>query len=94
MIGAFYSAKFSCMKRNKFSKYWNKILTVPTMGLRMLMGFVGGFLLLMGANLAGGCTTGNGISGMALLSIGSYIVIISMFLAALITVRFYIFKKG
>ena len=41
--------------------------------------FVGGILLVFGARLAGGCTSGHGLSGMASLSIASFVTVASMF---------------
>jgi len=40
---------------------------------------VGGALLVVGSRLAGGCTSGHGISGMSLLSISSFITVAAMF---------------
>ena len=40
---------------------------------------LGGSLMVLGARLAGGCTSGHGITGMALLSISSIITVASMF---------------
>lgn len=42
-------------------------------------GILGGFIMVLGARLAGGCTSGHGISGMSLLSISSSITVASMF---------------
>lgn len=41
--------------------------------------FFGGFLLLLGARCAGGCTSGQGISGVSHLLVGSFLATISMF---------------
>jgi len=41
--------------------------------------FIGGVLLAVGARVGGGCTSGHGISGMAMFSIPSVISVISMF---------------
>ena len=40
---------------------------------------LGGCIMVLGARLAGGCTSGHGITGMALLSISSIITVASMF---------------
>ncbi|KAM0193762.1 hypothetical protein ACHAPI_007412 [Fusarium lateritium] len=40
---------------------------------------VGGLFLTFGARIAGGCTSGHGISGMASMGLSSFITIISMF---------------
>jgi uncharacterized membrane protein YedE/YeeE len=42
-------------------------------GLRAAVGFGGGLLMALGARLAGGCTSGHGISGTMQLSPGSWI---------------------
>ena len=39
----------------------------------------GGFALILGARMAGGCTSGHGISGMATMSLSSFITVGSMF---------------
>jgi hypothetical protein len=44
-----------------------------------LTGFLGGIVLILGARIAGGCTSGHGISGMALLSISSIVSVAAMF---------------
>lgn len=41
--------------------------------------FLGGFLLVFGARLAGGCNTGHGISGTSHLFLGSFSAMMSMF---------------
>jgi len=41
--------------------------------------FVGGFLMLFGSRMAGGCTSGHGLSGMALLSLQSLAGVPAMF---------------
>ena len=43
---------------------------------------LGGFLFALGARIAGGCTSGHGISGISLLSTSSFITIASTFAAA------------
>lgn len=40
---------------------------------------VGGFAMIFGARLAGGCTSGHGISGMSTMSLSSFITVASMF---------------
>jgi len=45
--------------------------------------FVGGFLVLFGARLAGGCASGHGLSGIARLSVGSLVVSAAMFAGAI-----------
>uniref|UniRef100_A0A7S1KLY3 Sulphur transport domain-containing protein n=1 Tax=Percolomonas cosmopolitus TaxID=63605 RepID=A0A7S1KLY3_9EUKA len=52
-------------KRGVVEKYWRP--------------FISGALLVGGARLMGGCTSGHGLSGMGLLSIPSFIAVASMF---------------
>ncbi|KAI9095851.1 hypothetical protein DFS34DRAFT_165271 [Phlyctochytrium arcticum] len=47
--------------------------------------FAGGALLLFGARLAGGCTSGHGISGMAQLGLPSIVTVIGMFAGGIVT---------
>lgn len=48
-----------------------------------LQGFIGGLMLIYGARMAGGCTSGHGISGMARLSMASLISTAAMFAGAM-----------
>ncbi|MCU0622251.1 MAG: YeeE/YedE family protein [Gemmatimonadaceae bacterium] len=49
--------------------------------------FLGGFLILFGARLAGGCTSGHIISGMAQLAASSFIFAAAVFGAGMLTAR-------
>lgn len=48
-------------------------------GVNISNAFIGGFLLLFGARLASGCTSGHGLSGMGLLNMLSFVSVPSMF---------------
>ncbi len=61
-------------------------------GRRYAMAFVGGFVVLYGARLAGGCTSGHMMSGMMQTSISGYIFTLGAFAAA-IPVSLMMFKK-
>jgi uncharacterized membrane protein YedE/YeeE len=52
------------------------------MGLRYLLAFIGGILVLWGARLAGGCTSGHMMSGMMQTSVSAYLFTVSAFAAA------------
>ena len=88
-LGAYLSSRLSKTKRSGFSPIWLKITNINSLGKRSIMAFVGGFIMLIGACIAGGCTSGNGISGIALLSVGSMIVITVMFISGILVVRLY-----
>jgi uncharacterized membrane protein YedE/YeeE len=57
-------------------------------GLRFVAAFVGGFLVLYGARLAGGCTSGHMMSGMMQTAVSGYIFAAGAFLAAIPTAIF------
>lgn len=50
-----------------------------------LLSYVGGVLLVFGARLGGGCTSGHGISGMGQLGVASFVGVICMFAGAIPT---------
>ncbi|BAD41281.1 YeeE/YedE thiosulfate transporter family protein [Symbiobacterium thermophilum] len=54
----------------------------PSSGLSTtspLLAFVGGFLVLFGARMAGGCTTGHVLSGMSQLSVSGFLFAAAVF---------------
>lgn len=83
-IGAFLSARLSNLERTGMSRVWWRAVGLRALWLRMAMGFFGGFVMLFGARLAGGCTSGHGVSGMAQLAVGSTIAIAAMFLGGIL----------
>lgn len=56
--------------------------------------FGGGVLLLFGARLAGGCTSGHGISGGLQLALSSWTFLIAMFVAGIATAMLLFGKEG
>ena len=54
-------------------------------GLRLGVGFAGGVLMAFGARLAGGCTSGHGISGALQLNVASWITVVCMFAGGVAT---------
>ena len=54
---------------------------------RMMHAFTGGVLLLFGARLAGGCTSGHVISGISQLTIGSFVFGIAIFASGIVTAK-------
>jgi uncharacterized membrane protein YedE/YeeE len=53
--------------------------------LRLVVAFAGGCLMAFGARLAGGCTSGHGISGALQLSVSSWTALISFFVGGVAT---------
>jgi uncharacterized protein len=78
-VGAFASSKLSGDRH---------VVVVPRLwaerfgsgpGRRFIGAFLGGALLMIGARLAGGCTSGHGISGALQLAVSSWIFLITIF---------------
>jgi len=84
-LGAFTSMKLSGAAREPISPIWTKALGSSSAGLRYAVAFVAGFLMLFGARIADGCTSGHGLSGMAQLSVGSTIAVAGMFAGGIAT---------
>ncbi len=88
VIGAFVSARLSGTARYGVSPVWRKALGNGSLGLRFALAFASGFLLLLGARIADGCTSGHGISGMAQLSLASFLTVGCMFAGGMIVALF------
>lgn len=54
---------------------------------RLRQAFIGGLLLLFGARLAGGCTSGHMISGISQLTVGSFIFGAAIFASGIFTAK-------
>ena len=52
--------------------------------LRTVAAFAGGILMAFGARMAGGCTSGHGISGTLQLAIGSWVSAICFFVGGIL----------
>ena len=57
----------------------------PDVALRAGVAFLGGAIMAYGARLAGGCTSGHGISGALQLSVSSWIALACFFAASVVT---------
>jgi uncharacterized protein len=82
-IGAFASMKMSGASRQPISPIWTKALGSPSPALRYAVAFGAGFLMLLGARIADGCTSGHGLSGLAQLSVGSTVAVAAMFVGGI-----------
>ncbi|RAU20240.1 lipocalin [Paramagnetospirillum kuznetsovii] len=89
-LGAMISSRLGGTARTGVSRAWGRVASARP-SVRFPMAFAGGFLMLLGARIADGCTSGHGISGIAQLSVGSLIAVTAMFtggiLAALLFFR-------
>ncbi|MGE0224060.1 MAG: YeeE/YedE thiosulfate transporter family protein [Acetobacteraceae bacterium] len=84
-LGAFLSMRLSGARRPAVSRVWGRAMGTSSLATRAPVAFVAGFIMLFGARIAGGCTSGHGISGMAQLSVGSTLAVIGMFAGGILT---------
>lgn len=64
----------------------------PSVAKRFLAAFLGGIVIMYGARLAGGCTSGHGISGGLQLAVSSWLFLAVMFATGLVVSRI-MFRK-
>jgi len=64
---------------------WTGRFGADSLGLRLAVAFAGGGLMAFGARMAGGCTSGHGISGALQLSVGSWIAVVCFFAGGIAT---------
>jgi hypothetical protein len=84
-IGAFLSMRLSGARRPTISAVWPRAMGTTSLWTRAPVAFLGGFIMLLGARIAGGCTSGHGISGIAQLSVGSTVAVAAMFAGGILT---------
>lgn len=84
-IGAFVSMKLSGAKRAAISPIWERALGSRSPAKRYAVAFLGGFIMLLGARIADGCTSGHGLSGLAQLAVGSTVAVAAMFAGGIAT---------
>ena len=85
-IAAFATKRFRNRDKASIPSMWRAEFGEST-PRRMTHAFIGGALLLFGARLAGGCTSGHMISGISQLTIGSFLFGISIFASGIVTAR-------
>jgi hypothetical protein len=83
--GAFASMKLSGARRQPISPIWSRALGSPSPARRYVVAFAAGFLMLLGARIADGCTSGHGLSGVAQLAVGSTVAVAAMFAGGIAT---------
>ena len=84
-IGAFISMRLSGARRHPISPIWQRALGSSSPARRCVVAFAGGFIMLFGARIADGCTSGHGLSGMAQLAVGSTVAVAAMFAGGIAT---------
>jgi uncharacterized protein len=88
VIGVIVGAFLAAWGGGEITGRWLPPMWVERFGgsvwLRMAVGFLGGGLMAFGARMAGGCTSGHGISGVMQLSVGSWIALLSFFVGGIL----------
>jgi uncharacterized protein len=84
-MGAFLSMRLSGSRRQAISPIWACALGTPSPMVRYAVAFLAGFLMLLGARIADGCTSGHGLSGTAQLAVGSLVAVTAMFAGGIAT---------
>jgi uncharacterized membrane protein YedE/YeeE len=84
-LGSFLSSKLSGDRRHPLiPPMWRERLG-GSVWLRMGLAFVGGLVMMLGARLARGCTSGHGITGVLQLAVSSWVFIALAFAVAIAT---------
>jgi len=84
-IGALISMKLSGARRQAISPIWTRALGSASPARRYVVAFAAGFIMLFGARIADGCTSGHGLSGTAQLAVGSMVAVAAMFAGGIAT---------
>ena len=84
LIGGFLGAK---VNREKAPKCEMIHQGETTTGKRYRDAFIGGFLIIVGARIAGGCTSGHIISGITQLSVSGFIFGAGVFATGILTAK-------
>lgn len=84
-LGAFVSMRLSGARRKTISPIWAQALGTSSPGRRYAIAFGAGFVMLLGARIADGCTSGHGLSGVAQLAVGSTVAVAAMFCGGIVT---------
>ncbi|MBL8669304.1 MAG: YeeE/YedE family protein [Alphaproteobacteria bacterium] len=78
-LGAALSAWASGTRRGAMSPVWQRAMGIASPAARAPVAVLGGFLIVFGARIADGCTSGHGLSGLAQLAVGSIVAVAAMF---------------
>lgn len=85
IVGGFIAAKTG----GEFNPRWLPAMWADRFGegslaWRAVAGFAGGLFMAFGARMAGGCTSGHGISGTLQLNVASWIAVICFFVGGIV----------
>ena len=89
VVGAIFGAFLAAWQGNELTGVWLPAMWEARFGdsiaLRWGVAALGGIFMAFGARLAGGCTSGHGISGTMQLSVGSWIAVVFFFVGGIAT---------
>lgn len=97
LFGAFTAGAFNSLRKKEFKPIlihdnWKKYKDNSPVK-RITWSFIGGFILIIGARMAGGCTSGHILSGGMQLAASSLVFAIFVFISLLITGKIF-YKKN
>ena len=92
-LGAFLSARLSGERPAPVDRLWETTFG-PSRRRRWLAAFSGGVILMIGARMAGGCTSGHGISGSLQLALSGWLFFAAVFISGVIAARLLFGKEG
>ncbi|MCP5525294.1 MAG: YeeE/YedE family protein [Verrucomicrobiales bacterium] len=89
LVGTFAGAMLSAIlagtwKVESVPPAWAQRFGNGTVG-RFIAAFLGGVIIMFGARLAGGCTSGHGISGSLQLALSSWVFFLTLFASGVLT---------
>lgn len=90
VVGAVIGALLAAWQGHELQAHWLPEMWADKFGndslpWHLVSVLAGGILMAFGARLAGGCTSGHGISGTMQLSVGSWIAVICFFIGGIAT---------
>ena len=95
VVSIIFGGAIAAFTGGEFANEWLPPMWIARFGdsiaLRAAIAFGGGILMAFGARLAGGCTSGHGISGTMQLNVASWIAVICFFIGG-IAVAMTLFK--
>ena len=89
LVGTFFGSALSVLASRTFR--WEKVPATwsqqfgSSIPKRLAAAFLGGVIIMFGARMAGGCTSGHGISGSLQLALSSWAFFLTMFVSGILT---------
>ncbi len=92
VLSIIIGSSISAITTNDFSIKWFPEMWTKNFGPEnniyyIALAFVGGILMAFGARMAGGCTSGHGISGTIQLSVASWVSLLCFFIGGVLAIK-------